>query len=60
MTKEEYNDIPVMYCSSCLSLLVEEDELIGDYCHQCGCTEIKETHIEDWEKLYIQKYNKKF
>lgn len=33
---------------------------IGDYCAECGGTDIGETHIEDWEILYLRKYNKKF
>ena len=56
----EYNDIPVLYCAHCLSLLVKEDEFIGDYCSECGSTDIKEAHIEDWEILYLRKYRKKF
>ena len=31
VNKEEYNDIPVLYYASCLSLLIEEDELVGDF-----------------------------
>ena len=58
--KEEYNDIPVLYCKRCLSLLIMEDEYIGDYCPKCGSTDIGETHIEEWEKLYKKMYNKNF
>jgi hypothetical protein len=57
---DEYNDIPVLFCKKCLSLLIKSDMFIGDYCAECGGTDIGETHIEDWEILYLRKYNKKF
>lgn len=31
-----------------------------DYCEDCGCTDIKETHISNWEKMYEEKYKKKY
>lgn len=53
-----YNDIPVYYCSGCLSLKVktvaESSNL--DYCDDCGCTDIKQAHIEEWKKLYRGRY----
>lgn len=55
-----YNDEPVLYCTHCLSLLIVDDEYVGDYCLDCGCTDIAETHIEDWERIYMKKYRKKF
>ena len=30
------------------------------YCGECGCTDIQETDIEDWDKRYQAKYGKKF
>ena len=53
--KEEYNDIPVLYCGRCLSLRVMNDEVMGDYCPDCGSTDIREAHIEEWEKLVKEK-----
>jgi len=50
-----YDEIPVLYCSRCLSLLIEEDEMMGDYCKECGCTDIKETDIFTWEKMHKKK-----
>lgn len=50
LSREDYNNIPVSYCAKCLSLLIVTDEIIGDYCKECGSTNIKEAHIEDWEK----------
>lgn len=57
---DEFNDIPVVYCKRCLSLFIKEDEFVGDYCVNCGCTDVGSTHIEDWEILYLRKYKKKF
>ena len=51
MTKEEFNNEPVLYCKNCLSLRIMSDELIGDYCPDCGSTDIEECHIEEWLEL---------
>ena len=47
----EYNDIPVFYCRRCLSLRILTDSEFGDYCGQCGSTNIGQIHIEEWETL---------
>lgn len=56
--EEKYNDIPVHYCTGCLSLniktVVEEMDL--DYCDKCGCTDTNKVHIEEWRKLYRERY----
>lgn len=60
ISKEEYNEIPVVYCRNCLSLkimILDEDT---DYCDDCGCTETASTDIESWEKLYEKRYGKPF
>lgn len=58
-TIEEYNDEPVYYCKHCLSLKVK---IVGgyDFCDDCGSTHIETSHIEDWEKLYEERYGNKF
>lgn len=58
--KEDYNKIPIHYCSSCLSLRVRilDDEI--DYCDECGCSKIETSNIETWQAKYYEKYNKKF
>lgn len=54
-----YNDEPVFYCSRCLSLKVKcEDGL--DYCDDCGCGDIGESSFEDWERMYVKRYGRKF
>lgn len=39
--KEEYNNIPVVYCKHCLSLAIRNSDGI-DYCDKCGGTETGE------------------
>ena len=59
MEKNEYNDIPVHYCKSCLSLRVLNDTgLEGlDYCDSCGSTDIDISHIDEWTALYRNRYD---
>jgi hypothetical protein len=56
--KEEYNNIPVHYCKECLSLKVMRVGGMEEacYCDDCGCTDIKQTSIEEWEQLYRKKH----
>lgn len=58
MTKEEYNDEPVHYCRSCLSLKIRTVALGSDldYCDECGSTDVCTEHIEKWRNLYRSKY----
>jgi len=55
---------PVWYCADCLSIKVltsTVDKQPVDYCGCCGCTEIKKAaNIEEWKKLYFEKYGKEF
>lgn len=54
----EYNDEPVLYCKSCLSLRIKTvvAGLNLDYCDVCGSTEIDQTHISNWEELHRKTY----
>ena len=56
--KEEYDKEPVFYCKQCLSLKVRRVVGIEEavYCDDCGCTDIEEADIKEWEALYKQKY----
>ena len=61
----DYNAIPVFYCKHCLSLNIKTvDESIDteylDFCANCGSTEIEQTDIHTWEKMYEQKYGRNF
>lgn len=55
----EYNDEPVVYCADCLSLRIQSIDGL-DYCDKCGSTNIKETNIFEWEKMYAAKYAGKY
>lgn len=57
-----YNDEPVLYCNHCLSLKIRNIPRMedSDYCDDCGCTDIKECSIEEWENLYKSKYGHRF
>lgn len=54
--KTDYNKEPVYYCIHCLSLKIMKEEDF-DYCDECGSTDIAQTSIENWEKLYKEKYS---
>lgn len=51
----------VLYCPSCLSLKIlgiEGTDIC--YCAECGCADIKEIDFDEWDKLYLKKYGKKY
>lgn len=50
-----YNAEPVVYCKRCLSLAIRSEDNTN-YCDKCGSTEIEETNIYDWEKMYGLRY----
>tara|TARA_B100000768_G_C11280315_1_gene378198 strand:+ start:1892 stop:2245 length:354 start_codon:yes stop_codon:yes gene_type:complete len=59
--KKDYDNVPVTYCKTCLSLKVKNIENPNvAYCVDCGNTDLEETHILDWEKLYEAEYGEKF
>lgn len=55
-SQSNYNDEPVHYCKYCLSL--DNPEMLDgtEYCKYCGSTEFEDSHIEEWEKQFEQKY----
>jgi len=58
MTKEEYNEVPVYYCKHCLSLDIRALDKY-DYCNNCGNTHIGVALIDNWERLYENRYGEK-
>ena len=57
--KESYEEEPVKYCSHCLSLAIRE--VNGQlFCDTCGSTDISNTNVFDWEKLYVIKHGEKY
>lgn len=57
---EEYNDEPVYYCKNCLSLRVMPLNDKISFCDICGNTDIGKCHINEWMKLYREKYGKDY
>ncbi len=59
VNKASYEEEPVYYCRSCLSLKIIpiQDE---EFCDLCGSTDIGTALIEEWEKLYESKYGHKY
>lgn len=59
LENKEFNEIPVLYCTRCLSLNIKgEYEL--DYCDDCTSVEISRINIINWEQLYQDKFKKKY
>lgn len=58
----EYNSEPVFYCTRCLSLRIMTIPKLenSDFCDDCNSTDIAQASIEEWEKLYEQKYHHKY
>lgn len=54
---KEYDSEPVRYCPRCFSLKIRYEDAIGsDCCMDCGCSDIAETSIEEWERMYEERY----
>ena len=56
---DEYNSEPVIYCSKCLSIRIRDIDGTN-YCDKCGCTDLEEANIFDWEKMYAERYSRNF
>lgn len=56
--ENNYNDEPVFYCKSCLSLKIRSipsmDE--SEYCDECSSTDIGQCSIQQWEQMYKERY----
>lgn len=62
LSKEIYEAIPVYYCKQCLSLKIMDIPGVPDteFCDECNSTNIEQTDIYTWEKLYKERYGRKF
>lgn len=60
--KSEYNDIPVHFCKDCLSLKIKRVEGTASfcYCDECGSTTIGSMQIDDWNRVYKERYGNLF
>ena len=59
LTIEDYNNEPVHYCKQCLSLKIK---IVGgfDFFVVCGSTNVDTAHIDDWDRLYQERYGESF
>jgi len=57
----DYNEEPVLYCARCYSLNIRDVDGVpdSDYCKDCSCTDIRETSIFSWERMYQMRYGHK-
>ena len=53
-----YNDEPVFYCKSCLSLKIRSIPSMNEseYCDECSSTDIRQCSIQQWEQMYKERY----
>lgn len=60
--KQNYNEEPVFYCKSCLSLKIRSVPNMEDseFCDECSSTDIGQCSIEEWEKMYIERYGHRY
>ena len=62
--KEKVNDYdsePIVFCAKCFSPKIKhEDSIDIDYCGDCGCSDVREASVYEWESLYERKYGHKY
>ncbi len=67
--KENYENEPVTYCKTCMSIHIKTIEFEKgpdgearevDYCVPCGNTDLETVFSPEWEDLYAEKYGEKF
>ena len=59
--KNDYNNVPVTYCKTCLSLKIRHiTNPSVDYCIPCGNVDLGEIHISEWDELYKEKYGENY
>jgi len=58
MHLDEHDSEPVSYCPQCFSLRIRNVDDADDlgYCMDCGCSEIAQAPIGEWEALYRKRY----
>ena len=54
----EYNNEPVYFCKSCLSLFIKDAGFM-DFCGHCGSTDIGKASLEEYDKLHLQRFGTK-
>lgn len=62
MTKEDYNNEDVCFCSTCLSLNIQTVSIgdnKADICMDCGSEYLLTSTITDWQKRFKDKKDMK-
>ncbi len=57
--RNSFNDDPITYCKTCLSIAVKitsVDKQKVDYCSNCGNTDIGVSHISEWSDSFEDKH----
>ena len=56
--KQEYNQEPVYYCRKCLHLKIGYVAVLegSEYCEDCNSTNIEKATIEEWDKMFFNRY----
>lgn len=62
MLGNEYDKIKIQCCANCLAIDNPRESRLSDgtilhICKHCGHTEKRTLTIENWEELFIRKYN---
>lgn len=58
---KDFNSDPVIFCSKCYSLkIIHEDTVNSDCCGECGCSDLSTSTIDEWEKLYKNRYGHRY
>ena len=55
----KYDEEPVFYCTKCLSLRIRS-ALGMDYCDECGSSDIASCNIEEWERMFRERYKRSY
>lgn len=55
MKINQFDDEPVLYCETCLSLKIRELEG-RDFCDKCGSLDISSIDINEWAQKYTAVY----
>lgn len=60
--QNQYNEEPVFYCKSCLSLKIRDVPSMenSEFCDECSSTDIGQCSIEEWEEMYINRYGHRY
>lgn len=60
-SKRYDDEEPWTFCPKCYSIKFRfEDSLGTDCCEECGCTDLRTSTFEEWDKLYRNRYGRPY